>query len=382
MKVLYDHQAFTFQNWGGVSKSFCELLKNKPNYLDYEIAVKESNNVHLKESGLLFDCDPISNTFQSFHRNHSIIGREKLYRFLGRTGLLHTAEEVNKKLAIRKLKQGDYDVFHATFFDDYFLPYLHGKPFVITIHDLMPELFGWRKEDPQIANKPLLCKKAAAIIAVSENTKADLCRFYDVPESKVHVVYHGGPDILDDKPDDMVGAPYFLYVGRRDGYKNFEQTLNDFAIFHRAYPKVLLVCTGGPFSKEERIKINQLGVSDVVVQHFASDEDLKALYSNAIAFVFPSLYEGFGMPILEAYACKCPVLLNKTSCFPEIAQDAAIFFDSSKDHSSLSDALFRIMEFSLKERNILIEKGLHRLSCFSWSQSANQLAEIYKTIIV
>lgn len=381
MKVLYDHQAFTYQNWGGVSKCFCELLTHRPNDLDFEIAIKESNNVHLKESGLCGNLHPLSRNLHSFSQKHSILGREKIYNLLSNTRILHTAEYANKKESIRKLKEGNFDVFHPTYFDDYFLPFLNGKPYVLTVHDLMPELFGWWKGDPQIANKPRLLKHASAIITVSENTKLDLCKMYEVSPDKVYVIYHGFPEISNQiYHKDIINAPYFLYVGRRGGYKNSIQTIKDFGLFHKQHKEVKFVFTGPDFTQEEIILLKDSGLFNNTIHIFATDDELASLYTHTLAFVFPSLYEGFGMPILEAFSYGCPVLLNNKSCFPEIGGEAAIYFDSVDGNSNLSSVLEDVYQFSETERIKISNKELNRLKDFSWQKSAELLTYIYTNL--
>ena len=382
MKILYDHQAFTYQKWGGVSKSFCELITHRPMGMNYEISVVESDNVHLRESHLVDYILPVSRDLASFHSKHSFLGREKIYNFLGEFGFMHTAEVANKHNSISVIKKGDYDVFHPTFFDNYFLQYLKCKPFVLTVHDLMPELFGWYEKDPQIVNKPELCDKAAAIVVVSENTKRDLCRIYNVPENKVHVIYHGFPEKLKpiSKDNRVVENPYFLYVGRRDGYKNWQQTIKDFAEFHRNHPEVMMICTGAAFSEQETQLLRELHIDNVVRAIFASDIQMANLYANSIAFIFPSLYEGFGMPILESFAYGCPTLLNNKSCFPEIGGDAAVYFDSKYGKSNLPQKMEEIFSMTSAEREGLKAKGYHRLKKFSWSKSAEILFNIYQNL--
>lgn len=383
MKILYDHQAFTYQKWGGVSKSFCELITHRPTGMDYEISVIESDNVHLRELHLVDHILPVSRDLASFRNKHPFLGREKIYNFLGEAGVLHTTEITNKRNSVKTIKEGDYDVFHPTFFDNYFLPYLQGKPFVLTVHDLMPELFGWYKKDPQIINKPELCDKAAAIIAVSDNTKKDLCRLYNVPENKVHVIYHGFPEKIKPVANDnkVVENPYFLYVGRRDGYKNWSQTIKDFAEFHNNHPDVMMICTGAAFSEQELQLLRELHIANAVRSIFASDEQMANLYANAIAFIFPSLYEGFGMPILESFAYGCPTLLNNKSCFPEIGGDAAIYFDSQKGKSNLPQKMEEIFTMTMTSRELMKSKGYQRLDNFSWAKSSKQLYSIYESIL-
>ena len=141
MKVLYDHQAFTFQRFGGVSKCFCELISNMPADISTEIAVKESENVHLIESHLYPLIRMPKLNHSKWKKMFPFKGSGIIYRILMRLGLISTQETVNKHYAIQKLKEQHFDVFHPTFFDSYFLKYIGNKPWVITVHDMMPELF-------------------------------------------------------------------------------------------------------------------------------------------------------------------------------------------------------------------------------------------------
>lgn len=383
MKVLYDYQAFTMQHFGGVSKCFCELLMHKPKDLDYEIAISQSNNSHLIDSNLVDNLVYPAMDYQVFAKRFPHLAKHKIYKLLNILGLIKGAEKLNKKESILKLKEKKFDVFHATFFDDYFLPYIGDKPFVITVHDMMPEIFPdyFKKPNPETKRKKELCEKAAAVIAVSENTKKDLIRIMDIPEEKIHVIYHGGPNIDNSFSLPLVRGEYFLYVGQRDAYKNFHQTLMDFSLFHRQFPLVKLVCTGKPFSSSENKLIRELELRQNVIYIRPTDIELLNLYHYAIAFIYPSLYEGFGMPILEAFACGCPVLLNNKSCFPEIARDAALYFESDASNSTLVDCLIQIYKMNRNDREALVKNGYRRLAFYNWTQSSLLLYNIYKKII-
>ena len=383
MKVLYDHQAFTMQHFGGVSKCFCELLLHRPVDMNIDIAIKQTNNTHLIDSKLVEGLIHPAIDFQIFAKRFPFIAKHKIYQLLNTLTLIKGSEFLNKEESIRKIKDNKYDLFHATFFDDYFLPYIGDKPFVITVHDMMPEIFPdyFRKPNPETKRKKELCEKAAAVIAVSENTKKDLIRIMDIPEEKIHVVYHGGPKVTEKFSLPLIDGKYFLYVGQRDAYKNFHQTLVDFSLFHQRFPQVKLVCTGKPFTLIENKLIDDLGLVKNVVFFRPTDLELLNLYHYAIAFIYPSLYEGFGMPILEAFSCGCPVLLNKKSCFPEIGGDAAFYFESDAKESNLCELLEYIYGAPDTIRRGLVEKGLLRVKGFSWSESSFNLLEVYKSCI-
>lgn len=380
MKVLYDYQAFSMQRFGGVSNSFIQLIKYLPEEVKYEISLRESDNVHIVESGIT-KVIPAKCVEDNFISTTKFKGRGFLYRQWYKLFPSTTSIGRNKQYSIEALIKGDYNVFHPTFFDDYFLPYLNGKPFVLTVHDMIPELF-FKKPDIQIKTKPRLCKKAAQIIAVSEKTKSDLIDILKVPEKKVTVIYHGVPEnvnILDTSP--IVEGKYILYVGQRGLYKCFNQMLTQLGPVLNRHPELKIVCTGLPFTKKEMALMAHLGVKDRMVQLNPSDKELMNLYAHALCFIYPSIYEGFGIPILEAYKYQCPVLLNYKSCFPEIAQDAAIYFHLDDNQSDLEQVMEGFLAMSERERNELIERQNIRLKFFSWETSAKKMAEVYYNVL-
>ena len=278
------------------------------------------------------------------------------------------------------MAKGHYDIFHPTYFDDYFLPFLGKKPFVLTVHDMIPELL--HLNDPlQIAWKKELVPLASHIVVVSHQTKHDLMEMMDVPESKITVIYHGAPEKIEPKAVLPEGLKYFLYVGRRDVYKGFQTMVSALAPILKA-GQMHLVCTGPAFSDEERFYLRDLGIENQVKSIRANDQEMQGLYAHAQCFIFPSFYEGFGIPILEAYQANCPVVLNRASCFPEIAGEAAVYFSISQDGSTdLYDVMCRFLQWTDQQREDLLEKQRARLDLFSWKKSAEQLAEVYQKVI-
>lgn len=383
MKILYDYQAFTMQKYGGVSKCFCELISHLPSDVSWNIGIKESNNAHLHSFNIIPNLSYSTINRESFIMKRHFLGKGYLYSLTNRLFPCYSSmDNVNKHYSIKLLKEKNYDIFHPTFFDDYFLPYLNGKPFVLTIHDMIPELFPqyFKKNDPQIVKKRKLASLASAIVAVSEKTKQDIIDILHVPKEKIHVIYHGTPKKQTDIIPPVVDKPYFLYMGTRGQYKNFQQTAIDFADFTSRHKDVVLVCTGDDFNKQERMKLKSLHLEDRIIHIQASEQIVVSLYTHAIAFVYPSLYEGFGMPILEAYAARCPVLLNNKSCFPEIAGDAAVFFCSDEASSNLSYKMEQVWNWSQAQREEFIMKGYNRMNLFSWQESAKKLYDLYASI--
>lgn len=380
MKILYDYQAFQMQKIGGVSNCFAELISNLPKSVDWEIGLKQSDNIHLRDKKLITDLKHNSLTSENFISNKHYLGKGTLFKFLNEHfKCFPSSEHINRKHSIKLLKEQNFDIFHPTFFDPYFLPYLGSKPFVLTIHDFITDKF--RQDDKQTFWRKILAPKAAQIIAVSETTKLDAINILKVPRQKISVIYHGVSIPHDTTYNRIVDGNYFLFVGRRQTYKNFKPMVKAMAKFLNANSNYKLVCTAGDFDKEETDLFKKLGVRNQIIHVFASYDELLSLYKYAKAFIFPSLYEGFGIPILEAYAMQCPVMLSEESCFPEIAGDAALYFRLNEKENTLSDLLIKFSKMSQSDITQLIKKQNKQLQKYSWKKSAQQLAEVYKEVL-
>jgi glycosyltransferase involved in cell wall biosynthesis len=246
-------------------------------------------------------------------------------------------------------------------------------------YERLPQYF-W-SEDTLTRNKKMNIDRADLIIAISETTKNDLIAYSDVDPAKIKVIYHGidldEPLITKELPN--LPQNYILFVGDRSGYKNFYLFLNAFAIISKKYPDLNVVLTGG----------GNVGISDVEyicrlkvqtkIKHInVSDEGLNLLYKNAIAFVYPSLHEGFGLPILEAFKAGCPVLLSNTDCFREIGTDAVAYF-----HPYHVEYLIEMLEKVITDtefRTNLIAKGKIRLKDFPLDKSVKETLDVYKSL--
>lgn len=360
MKIFYDGQAFSLQDYGGVSRIFSELKKGSENlrHFDAYISIVISNNVHLAST---------KTSYRQFIKSREIIKRTNR--------LFNIAELLTKK----------FDLYHPTYYDTSMGKYAGTKPLVVTFHDLTQERFvnqfpELRKEEYVIKQKKDAASRADHIIAVSENTKADLIDIYGVESEKVSVVPLGSSFTQTDPTDDVIEKePYLLYVGNRALYKNFQP-------FVLASAQVLklnsikLVCAGGnKFNDEELRQFKANGVDHLIIHKEINDKILANLYAGALAFVFPSLYEGFGIPILEAFSCNCPCVLSDTSSLPEVAGNAAIYFDPH-DSESIVESLNRII-FDSELRNDLIIRGARRLRDFSWEKHVSQTVTVYKSLI-
>lgn len=378
MKILYDYQAFSMQTFGGISNCFVQLIKNLPSSVSYSVAINESNNIHLVNSDLV-KVQKERNSLDSFLFK-GFPKRKKIYDTLSLVFPQSTSLGRNRLSSIKALKAGDFDVFHPTFFSDYFVPYLNGKPFVLTVHDMIPELF-FSEKDFQVKKKKILCQKASHIIVVSEKTKRDLMEILNVPESKISVIYHGAPESnyeIESKP--IVDWKYILYVGNRKLYKGFMLMMNNLVPVLKRHQDLRIVCTGPSFEKKEIKKLLDMGVKERVFHVSANDAELQNLYAHALCFIYPSLYEGFGIPILEAYKAQCPVLLNHSSCFPEIAQDAALYFHLDNESSDLEQVMEKFLAWGDNDTKNLLRRQFARLDEFSWEKSARKLANVYLSL--
>lgn len=344
---------FSLQKFGGVTRYFCNLIENLPNYIEYELPVKYSENHYLPE---------IKEDIKSFSPILSFRVRRRLYYYL------------NNKLSLNKLHRDEFDIFHPSYYSTYFLKDIK-RPFVLTVHDMIHEKFpeSFSFYDKTKERKKELIDKAAHIIAVSQCTKNDLVSLLNVNPDKVSVVYHGfASDVV---PAKQMFSCYILYVGERKGYKNFDFFLKAINPLLLRNKELKVVCTGMPFTKEELSLFSDLKVEKQLVHISANDSQLASLYKYALVFVYPSVYEGFGIPILEAFRNECPVCLSDASCFPEVAGDAAHYFNPFDQESILNSISNVIDNRSLSDD--LRKSGKLRLEKYSIAQMVNSTCEVY-----
>nr|WP_297658672.1 glycosyltransferase family 1 protein [uncultured Prevotella sp.] len=384
MKVLFDSQAFDMQSHGGVSRCFTELYAHLPQDIEARISVLETRNIYLQALGF----KPSGSIYRNFLYKNDNLLKHILFKFCynirhGAYSRWNHTPKINQLESIEQIKAGDFDLLHPTFFNPYFIRYLYGKPYVITVHDMIPELFPkyYARNDFQIIQKKSVISKAAHIIAVSQKTKEDLCQLLKIKEDKVSVIHHG----VDDSPfipSTVIKHKYeyILFVGERHFYKNFKSFVNCCVPILKRHQHLNIICTGKPFTEDEKNMFINLGIESRFIHEFPqTNQEMLDLYHNAITFVYPSSYEGFGIPILEAYKADCPVMLNNASCFPEIAGDAAIYFNMNEVGSTNFEEQFETFyHLNSNEKQNLINKQKERLKLYSWEKSANQLANVYR----
>lgn len=354
MKILYDHQIFSIQRVGGISKYFVELIQNLPIEILRDISIGMSDNIYLPTYKPVISLP----SFKGVHRICNLFNEPiSLY-------------QLNKK----------YDVFHPTYYDPYFLHRKHPR-YVITVHDMIHEkfqqLFSYR--DKTIEQKRATILNADKIIAISENTKKDLLDIYGInnPE-KIRVIHHGIAINRTTTPVNNLPRNYILFVGARGGYKNFENFCRAYASVVRNYKEIQLVCTGRDFTPVEIEFLKKTGIHNNVHHYLVSDEQLRYLYKNALCFVYPSLYEGFGLPILEAFMMECPVILSHSSCFPEIAGDCAVYFDPT-DVDSMQSAIEKVLNDSVL-RQELSQRGKIKLGNYTIDNMVSKTLNVYREL--
>ena len=273
MRVLYDHQMFTLQDIGGISRCFAELYKNLPPEIEGRISLKESDNVYIKEMNIV-GVHPKKTGINHFICRQHFPGKWHLYAWYNKFRRQQDLPDKNLNNSIEELTKGDFDIFHPTYYSDYFLPYLKGKPFVLTIHDMIPELYPQYSKfnDFQIMMKRKLAPLASAIIAVSGNTKKDIINILGIPEEKIHVVYHGASLTIPSKIHTNFHYPYILYVGDRRGYKNFTSFVRQIVPVLKSRKELHVVCTGQPFTSDEKKLFKEYGVINTFVNVWAKND--------------------------------------------------------------------------------------------------------------
>lgn len=360
MKIAYDHQIFCIERFGGISRYFTGLVA-KLAAAGHETAV-----------------------FSLFHQNHYLASLPRaLYsghgfgNFPRRTSRIAT--HVNRAITNGKIQRWEPDILHLTYYDwPKLIP--KGIPIVVTVHDmnheLQPHLFG--RLERLAERKAAAVENADHVICISQNTKRDLVEILGVSDSKISVVHHGisAATKLTDSAS-PAARPYILYVGMRSGYKNFGALIRAVAQSPRLAADFDIVAFGGhQFTNTEREELRSLGFSpNQVRQESGSDSLLQNHYKNAALFVYPSLYEGFGFPPLEAMLQNCPVASSNTSSMPEIIETAAEFFDPNNGED-ISRAIKAVV-YSSDRTAELITLGAARVKHFTWEKCAEKTLAAY-----
>ncbi len=363
MNLLYDHQVFSLQKYGGVSRYFYELISRLCR--DAEVNLSLFLGFYINEYGL------------ESHRSCYDRFWGMKHRHIPKTGTLFA--HVNNVLFDFFFDKHQRYIYHQTYYA-YCGRKLHGKR-VVTVYDMIHELYPhyFSRRDTTRRDKKMMVLNSDAIICISQSTKKDLMNYYNVPEGRIRVIYLGNSLNLEISTQRMVDSPYILSVGHRGGYKNFNFLLTAYASSKKIQKDFKLICFGGgTFSAQERALIRSLDLNDKVLHFSGTDDILANLYKYAAVLVYPSLYEGFGIPPLEAMHYGCPVLAGNVSSIPEVIGDAGLYFNPT----SLDDLLYQLNKILYVNllRGELIQRGHQRENSFSWDVCAQQTRELYRQI--
>jgi glycosyltransferase involved in cell wall biosynthesis len=264
---------------------------------------------------------------------------------------------------------------------------------IVTVYDLIYEkgLVGGMGKLLNLYERRNAVIHADAIICISDSTRRDMIEFYGRRvENKPIFVAHlgcdgdgalvapGAREIAAPVPE-ASEAPYFLYTGGRGSYKNFSIALRAFAAGRFAKDGIRLLCTGHPFSREENERIERLGLGESVKAiGKVADTAMRRLYGNALALLYPSSYEGFGLPPLEAMMNGCPVICSRSSSLPEVVGDAGLLVESGSEEAFLL-AMRQLLD--IDTRSACIARGFVNATKFTWERSAQQHLDVYRTFL-
>jgi glycosyltransferase involved in cell wall biosynthesis len=365
MRIAYDQQVFEMQRHGGISRYFVELVRNlgQRDGIGPTVIAPVYINQYLLRSGVQ---ERVRGVFFPF-------------RFRGEA---RVARALNKALLPLYWAGRNFDIVHETYYSQVCRG--RGRIRVVTIYDMIHELFPQDFPDSAhvSAAKQAAVRRADHIVCISETTRQDAIRLLGIAPESSSVIYLGcsldtpaAPPAPEETP-----PPCILYVGVRSGYKNFLVLLEAFAAAKSLPRTVDLVAFGGrPFSAEERRRIEELGVAGRVRQMSGSDRLLDAHYRAALAFVYPSRYEGFGIPPLEAMAVGCPVACSDAGSIREVVGDAGAYFEPD-DVQGLRAILERLAE----DRTYAAElraKGFAQIQKYSWVRCAEETLRLYERLL-
>lgn len=369
MKVAFDHQIFSMQRYGGVSRYFVELASRLPEHGVSDVRVVAPwyiNNYLAADSA------------RRLTRGRHVSGKPPT--FVG-IPIVPVANQLAAPLAWRGTNA---DIVHETYFAP--RPSGRGRRRVVTVYDMIHELFADEFPDAArvTAAKRAAVDRADHVICISANTQRDLVRLFNFDPARTSVVHLGysmsiEPSAAGMDTSDCKRRPWLLYVGHRGGYKNFRTLLRAYGTSPALREYELIAFGGGPFLPDEQDEIKTLGIADRVRFESGSDRDLAARYREAAAFICTSMYEGFGLPPLEAMSQGCPVVCSTGGSLPEVVGDAGVYFDPTSP-DELRAAVERVATTEGLQAD-LRRRGYLRVSEFSWDKCAAETARIYREIV-
>jgi glycosyltransferase involved in cell wall biosynthesis len=369
LKVAFDQQVFLLQEYGGISRYICSLARELALIPDVQTRVVAP--LHFNRN--LATLEHVGGTRHLLPRVNT-----KLFRLVA---------FASKHLAHQSINRFKPDILHETYYSfDEYRPF--GAKRVLTVYDLIHERYPDLFERSHMTTGPKkdAAQRADHIVCISESTRRDVIEYCGVAPEKTSVIYLGVDVEFIQAGEPEAGRlgpprPYLLYVGARGGYKNFGRLLRAFAGSKRLKTEFDLVCFGGGALRTDELQsASELGLRQGQLTHQAGDDALLAqLYSEAEALVYPSLYEGFGIPPIEAMAVGCPVITSNTSSLPAVVGDAGEYFDPN-DEGSITQAIERVAS-SPTRRAELVSMGSQQYRKFTWEKCARETHEIYRRLL-
>lgn len=365
MNILFDHQIFSLQNYGGISRHNSDLIDGLR---------------RLKNAKVFLPILVSSNLYANNLSRHLFLN---IGEWSSRQIFRYVYFIVNSLYTIIFLFFKKIDVYHATYGEDFFVPFISDKTkLFFTVHDCIYEKMGGREKWTKriIDKKRKLIEKSDNIICVSNSVKRDILKFYKVNSKKVNVVYNSysfDPKLVKITNKANFGFRYILYVGTRGFNKNFVNFVKAISIVLKKYPDVNVVCLGGgqPSVKESNLLKKYNLTKHFKFIKYISDRYAISVYKGAEFLVFPSFEEGFGMPMIEAFQCGCPVLASNIDVFREIGRESFIKFEP-KSIASMSSAISSV----LKNRNrmsTLVKKAYKKYVNYSPKKIVNMTNNLY-----
>jgi len=355
VRVVFGPEIFG-QRYGGISRYFVELHRRLP--------------AHDVESRILAGAHQ-----NAYLRGVPGVRGVEVPAALRRERLRPAREGANDALAVAALRLGARrTVYHQTYYQGR-AGERHRGPHVVTAYDLVhakfPEHFP--ADDATVAQQRRVFDRADLVLAISATTKVDLVEVFGLDPGRVTVTHLGVSPPKPSRRAAGVEGPFLLYVGQRFGYKNWARYVEAFAASGLSQ-QVRAVCTGMPFTPDEHAFLDRLGLNGRVLHVSADDDVLDALYREAMAFVYPSLYEGFGLPPLEAMVRGCPVVATRAGSVPEVLGDAAVYADPVEVESVAA----ALVEATRPERRPeLVRRGHERAAAYTWDATAQATAAAY-----